>query len=45
MQTDDFLVLAEAAEHFYLVGPGMYRGNFSRRAAQITDSPFHEVIF
>lgn len=41
----DFLVLAEAAEHFYLVGPGMYRGNFSRRAAQITDSPFHEVIF
>lgn len=41
----DFLVLAEAAEHYYLVGKGMYRGNFSRRAAQIGEAPFHEVYF
>ncbi|MBR5850219.1 MAG: hypothetical protein IKZ12_04075 [Alistipes sp.] len=41
----DFLVLAEAAEHFYLVGPHMYRGNFSRRAAQINNRPFHEIYF
>ncbi len=41
----DFLVLAEADEHFYLVGKGMYRGNFSRRAAQINNRPFHEVFF
>lgn len=41
----DFLVLCEARSHYYLVGPGMYRGNFSRRAAQIGGAPFREVIF
>lgn len=41
----DFLVLAEAKAHYYLVGGGMYRGNFSRRAAQINDRPFTEVQF
>lgn len=41
----DFLVLAEARTHYYLVGGGMYRGNFSRRAAQIGGAPFHEVLF
>ena len=41
----DFLVLAAAAEHYYLVGPHMYAGNFSRRAAQIGKAPFHEVKF
>lgn len=41
----DFLVLAEAKQHYYLVGGGMYRGNFSRRAAQINNRPFEEVAF
>lgn len=41
----DFLVLAEAKQHYYLVGGGMYRGNFSRRAAQINNRPFAEVNF
>lgn len=41
----DFLVLAEAKQHYYLVGGGMYRGNFSRRAAQINNRPFVEVDF
>lgn len=41
----DFLVLAEAKHHYYLVGPHMYRGNFSRRAAQIGEAPFHEIRF
>ncbi len=41
----DFLVLAEAKAHYYLVGGGMYRGNFSRRAAQIHNRPFTEVNF
>lgn len=41
----DFLVLGEAKRHYYLIGPGMYRGNFSRRAAQIGNAPFHEIIF
>lgn len=41
----DFLVLAEARSHYYLVGKGMYRGNFSRRAAQIGGAPFYEVTF
>lgn len=41
----DFLVLTHAAEHYYLIGPAMYRGNFSRRAAQIGEAPFHEVFF
>ena len=41
----DFLVLAEAKQHYYLVGGGMYRGNFSRRAAQINNRPFSEVNF
>ncbi len=41
----DFLVLSEAKRHYYLIGPAMYRGNFSRRAAQIGEAPFHEVLF
>lgn len=41
----DFLVLCEARAHYYLIGPAMYRGNFSRRAAQVNGAPFHEVHF
>lgn len=41
----DFLVLCRARVHYYLIGPGMYRGNFSRRAAQIGGAPFREVTF
>lgn len=41
----DFLVLCHARTHYYLVGPGMYRGNFSRRAAQIGGAPFREIFF
>lgn len=41
----DFLVLAEAKTLYYLVGGGMYRGNFSRRAAQINNRPFVEINF
>lgn len=41
----DFLVLSEAKRHYYLIGPHMYRGNFSRRAAQIGEAPFHEICF
>lgn len=41
----DFLVLSEAKRHYYLIGPAMYRGNFSRRAAQIGEAPFHEITF
>lgn len=41
----DFMVVSAAKNIYFLVGEGMYRGNFSRRASQINDAPFNEIFF
>lgn len=39
----DFFAIARAAESVLLVGPGMYRSNFSRRASEAGGHPFRII--
>ena len=41
----DFFAILRADRSYLLVGPGMYRSNFSKRAAQAGSHPFNEVFF
>lgn len=41
----DFLLISEAESAYLLVGKGMYTSNFSLRASQINNIPFHQVYF
>ncbi len=41
----DFFAIARADSSYLLIGPGMYRSNFSKRAAQAGSHPFNEIFF
>lgn len=40
----DFFTLSHAEKLYLLVGKGMYHSGFSRRAAQLGDRPFEEIV-
>lgn len=42
---EDFFAIARASRSYLLVGPGMYRSNFSKRAAQAGGHSFSEIVF